>query len=527
MRSALALLGGATLYGLAFPPFDLSALAWVALVPLLVVIRGRPIGAAFVDGTFAGCATAVVVGASWLVPALARFFASGLPVASLLASAYALLFWGLPFGLFAAGAAMILRARTPGTPFAVAALWVATELLRGRVIAQPWALLGYSQHAHLALIQVAALTGVYGVSFLLALASAAIADGVGLVRDGRRRQAFASLALPLPAILPLWVAGTVVLARGPAGGFAAHRVAIVQTNVEPAREWTRAYTDAQVVAHVRATNLLADARSPALVVWPENAVPRYLEEEPLLAAQLGGLAARLHADLLFGGPRYEAGRTYNSVRLITAAGRNGGAYDKQRLVLFAEHNPFTRDERAAPSENPRQFSAGDAPVILRTFVPLGVSVCHEILFPELVARSVVAGAALLVNVSNDGWLDGGQGVASRQHFTMAIFRAVETRRYLVRAATTGVSAIVDPFGVVVDSLPPGASGTLRATVAGRVGTTLYVRLGDFFALACVLVAAGVLYRRRSRRPVTAASPYPSLGPRPVVDPAFGRATPPR
>src|SRR5262249_44271923 len=146
---------------------------------------------------------------------------------------------------------------------------------------------------------------------------------------------------------------------------------------------------------------------------------------------------------------------------------------------------------------------GDEAVLLKSFLPLGVSVCHELLFPEVIAASVAEGAALLVNVSNDGWLDGGAGIASRQHFAMAVFRAVETRRYLVRAATTGVSGIVDPYGAVVDALPPGASGTLVASVAGRTAMTPYVRFGDVFALACTLVAAAALYRIASGRRATA------------------------
>src|SRR5437870_103764 len=199
-------------------------------------------------------------------------------------------------------------------------------------------------------------------------------------------------------------------------------------------------------------------------------------------ARLAARAARQRADLLFGAPRSEAGHTYNSVRLITAAGRNGGYYDKQRLVLGAEANPLAA-ATDAPSESARQFSAGSGPGVLQSFVPLGVSICHEVLFPELSARAVGAGAALLVNVSNDGWLDGGSGVASRQHFAMAAFRAVETRRYLVRAATTGVSGVIDPYGRVVASLGPGEAGVVTASAAGRSALTPYARVVASVGLA--------------------------------------------
>src|SRR5207244_5110036 len=130
---------------------------------------------------------------------------------------------------------------------------------------------------------------------------------------------------------------------GPAGGFAAQPVAVVQTGVPPAFHWTRAYAEQQLMAHVRATEALPADGGPALIVWPENALTLYLESEPLLGRQLAALARRRRADLLFGGPRYADGHTFNSAHLLRASGQDGGHYDKQRLVLFAESGP-----RAAP-----------------------------------------------------------------------------------------------------------------------------------------------------------------------------------
>ena len=510
---AAAVLLGATLYGLALPPWNWACLGWVALVPLLLVVRGRSPLWAFGYGALYGYACSCVV-AGWLAQAMSRYFGVGLPLGFLAASGYAVAFWGGAFGLFAAGAAVLSRSGgSLATCASIPALWVATELLRGRVCGQPWGLLGYSQHAHTALIQIAALTAVYGVSFLIAFGNAAIAEAIALAAArARPRQVLATLALPLVLTVPVWAAGALIVQTGPAGGFAARQVALVQTNLPPAFEWTRAYTDREVMAHVQATDRLPPMSRLALIVWPEHAVPRYLEDEPLLAAQLGALAARHHADILFGSPRYEDGRTYNSVRLITAAGHNGGYYDKQRLVLGAEANSFTPSAASGASESPRQFSAGSDPGVIKSFLPLGVSICHEVLFPDLAARAVGAGAALLVNVSNDGWLDRGSGVASRQHFAMAVFRAVETRRYLVRAATTGVSGMIDPYGHVEATLAPGEVGVLTASVAGRGGLTPYVRLGDAFACACLLAAVGALGARRA----AAVRLHPRLAPAPPV-----------
>jgi len=269
-------------------------------------------------------------------------------------------------------------------------------------------------------------------------------------------------------------------------------VAVVQTNLSPARRWTRSYTEAQLLAHLRATDALPPSARPALIVWPENAVPRYLESEPLLAVQLAQLAVRHGADLLFGGPRYEAGKVHNSARLITRAGRNGGHYDKRRLVLFAEEKPFVSAARRAPNDSPEEFSPGLESGVLGSFVPLGVSICHEITHPDLIAQAVWDGAELLVNIANDGWLDAGSEFAGRQHLAMAVFRAVETRRYLIRSATTGTSAVIDPYGRLVASQPPGTAGVLTTRVAGRRTLTPYVRFGDLFAFGCASIAAAAL-----------------------------------
>src|SRR5262249_34798344 len=168
----------------------------------------------------------------------------------------------------------------------------------------------------------------------------------------------------------------------------------------------------------------------------------------------------------------------------------------RHLVLFAEQHPFHAPAAGELDDNPEEFTSGTQPGVLQSFVPLGVSICHEILYPELLRDDVRAGAALLINVSNDGWVDGGYGTAAPQHLAMAIFRAVETHRYLARAATTGISAIIDPYGRVLAQLGAGRSGVVVAPVAGRTGLTPYVCLGDAFAFGCALMAVAVLRSRR-------------------------------
>jgi apolipoprotein N-acyltransferase len=483
MRAAAVVLGG-ILYALALPPFDWAGFGWLTLVPLLWAVRGQSTGSAFRCGVLYGYASGWAV--TWcFAEAAMRYFQMPFPVAVAALAAWYLVVCGLPFGLFAAGSAVILRSRRAGSAMIVIpALWVATEFLRGRVMGQPWGLLGYTQHAEVGLVQIASVTGVYGVSFLVALGNTAVAQL--LAPRPRFRNGLVLAVTSLVAIAALWLGGRLAL-LAPLGGDVAHQVAIVQTNVAPRLQWTRFYTDTQVAAHVAATERLP-LDGPSLIVWPENSVPRYLEQEPLLAVELATLARRHHADLLFGGPRYEDGRTYNAARLITANGRNGGHYDKRRLVLFAEEKPLAFAEHGGVDESPEEFSQGSGSGVLRSFVPIGVSICHEIVHPDLIRDSVRDGAELLVNIANDGWLDGGYQFAGKQHLAMAVFRAVETRRFVVRAATTGTSAVIDPYGRVLAAQAPDTAGVVTAGVKGLRAMTPYVRFGDLFALACTLLA---------------------------------------
>jgi apolipoprotein N-acyltransferase len=482
------------LYALALPPFGLSLLAWGTLVPLLLCTRGRSARAAFAPGAVAGFAMAWAVG-WWLPQAVARYFAAGMIPAVLVSAVYSVAF-ATTFGLFAAGTVVIRQwpHATLGR-LAQAALWVALELVRARVFDAPWELLGYTQAPHTALIQLATLTGTYGISFLVALGNVAIADGlVALLAGQPRRVALTPLRLPAALVALVWAGGMAVTPTQPSATDAKARpVAVVQANMPPAFHWTREFAERQLFAHLHTSEALAE---PALVVWPEDALSLYLESDPFLAAQIADLAERHHADVLFGAPRYENGHIFNSARLITSHGTDGGHYDKQHLVRFAEQGLVADAPTSDPSESPSDFTPGSAPGVLGGFVPLGISICHELLYPEVISASVAAGAELLVNIANDGWLDGGYGVASRQHFGMGVLRAVETRRYLVRAATTGVSGVIDPYGRILGTLAPGTVGTLTAPVVGQQVITPYVRLGDVFAFGCAIAAIGALLASR-------------------------------
>ena len=490
LRIAGVLLGAGA-YALALPPFDQAWLAWVTLVPVLLAARRLRPRQAFGVGALYGFVMAWAV-TWWLSQAIAAYFDASLLFGAAAISAAYVTAVSLNTGAFAAGVALLHRRSLP--PWArvlgTGSLWVATELVRGRLMQDPWALLGYTQAGQHGLIQIATFTGVYGVSFLVALGNAGLAEVLAAREGGRWWQRLLAIRWAVAALPAIWLVGLTHLPAGPGAGPRGPRVAVVQPNVAPAFRWTRPHAERQMAANLRLTRqAIADA--PALVVWPENAVTMQLEQEPLFREHLASLARTSGADLLFGAPRPAGGRVFNSARLLRADG-SGAHYDKRRLVPFAEAPVGGDAGDAGPLERPTAFSAGTVPGVLRSVADLGLSICHEILYPELIGDSVRAGAEVLVNVANDGWLDGGYGVASRQHFAMATFRAVESRRYLVRAATTGISGIVDPYGRVVATTEPGQAAVLTARVEPRRDLTPYARLGDVFAVACALVAVILL-----------------------------------
>jgi len=502
IRTHLVLLVGAALYACALPPFDLAPLGWVALVPLLTLARRTSPSRAALLGAVAGFYTAWTV-TWWLPQAIAAYFDASLLRGVGTISLAFLLASSLAFAAFGWLAAKGESLPAPFRPFMIAASWTLCDLFRARGLDGPWALLGYTQWWVLPIVQVASVTGVHGIGFLVALGNAAVSECCFSPRSAWRAPGVVA-ALGVPAAVAL--AGMLVL-HVPDESSSFLRVAIVQPDVGPAHTWTRRYSEHQLTSTLRRSASLPP-HSVDLVVWPENSVTLYPEHEPYAANLLTRHAEELGADLVFGAPRATGDGVANSARLVRPDGR-WFHYDKQRLVPFAE-TALIGGSDAHAAASPRYFAAGDTPGLLPGRVRMGVSICHELLYPDTIHPAVRAGASLLINIANDGWLDGGYGVASRQHFAMGVLRAVESRRYLVRAAVQGVSGIVAPSGAILVAGDPSSTDILTASVVPRSGETIYVRYGDWFAALCALVVvlvvvAGALPRPRSVR-VSVASP---------------------
>jgi apolipoprotein N-acyltransferase len=491
---------------LCFPKVDLSILAWVALVPLLVALDGKRAGRAYVLAYATGLPFfAGLFAWIWMVPAwnlLDSVLVQGLYLPQYIA------LWGLGLGW--------IRRRTGASPALVApALWVVSEYGRAHAgfLSLPWMFLGHSQHAHPLLTQVSALTGTYGLSFLVVLTNVGIAEAI--MRVSRRRPAgVAWRCVPRSALVPAGVAaalvaatlayGVVVLSQ--ASGPEPLRVAVIQGNVPIRPGNPRAVVDRNA-----ALTLEAARDGPALIVWPESSVPGDVEHHAPLRRAVSQLAVDTGAHLLVGSnesakfsDKQLQGKVYNSLVLFSPAGVIEGVYRKQRLVPFGEYVPLERyvawpaalvgaRGNSMPGEARAALAAG--PVTFRAII------CWEIIFPDYVREVVGRGAQFLVLATNEAWF--GDTAAPHQLLAMTALRAAENRIAIVRAANSGVSALIDPFGRISRRLVNGegrdvfVEGTLGGEIPLVEGTTFYTRYGDLFAFFMIGLV-GVLVVRTWR-----------------------------
>jgi apolipoprotein N-acyltransferase len=484
----------------AFPRTGAWPLAAIALTPLVLAIRGTGAADAFRLGWAAGMVHALTL-VYWLVHTLGTY--GGLPV---WVSVPVLGLLAAYLALYPAAFAAALRGfRVPPAllPLAIPMVWTGLEFVRAHLLTGfPWALLGYAPFRQLHLIQISDIVGVYGVSFHLAALNAAAALGWMAVRKDSwggslvgKRDAGLAAALAIALTLGSLTYGHFRLDRiqAQAEETPTIRVAVVQGNIEQAVKWDPAYQERTVEKYV-ALSLAAMAENPELVVWPETAAPFYfLHNRPMTARVLEGVR-EAGAFFVVGSPSFERAKEgvdlFNSAFLIRPDGRLSGRYDKHHLVPFGEYVPLGEffpflDTLVAQVGNFRSGTKGE--VLHGGGHDLGVLICYEGIFPALARAAAKNRAGLLVNITNDAWY--GRSSAPYQHFSMAVLRAVETRRGLVRAANTGISGFIHPSGQI-----DGTTGLFEDAVAARAlpvmdKITIYTRIGDLFAWLC---AAGTL-----------------------------------
>jgi apolipoprotein N-acyltransferase len=425
--------------------------------------------------------------------------------------------------IFALVVRRIVIAHGPPALMAAPIVWVATELGRTHIFTGfPWVLLGYSQATVLPIAQVASLFGVYGVSMLVASVSAALAiyaagrstgpaEAGHHVRSGgvRLGRVVRAPVAPVVVVVAIVMAVAVWGSRRAAAGEWTHtgeliRVGLVQGNIDQAEKWKPARAAAIFQDYLRMTREAIRAGAE-FIIWPESSTPFLFEDDVFAAAQVRNLAQQARVPILFGSDQFVRGvngaptRYYNSAFLVRPDGTTGGVYRKMHLVPFGEYVPLKHVLFfAAPLvEAVSDFSAGDEAALL----PVGrhlisTAICYEVVYPDLVRRFVVGGSEMLTTITNDAWY--GPASAPYQHFEQASMRAIEEGRYLVRAANTGISGIVDPYGRVVERTAIFQPAVVVGEARFLRTSTFYARHGDVLAYASVLATAALLVVARRR-----------------------------
>ena len=496
---------------MSFPKFGHPASAWIALTPLIIAAASAPtLRRAFFLGLLTG---AVYFWGTlyWLVETMTTFGGLGTPVAVFAASvlvAYLALF---P----AAFAVMFARTRRAfgfAAYFLAPFIWVTTELGRQYLWdGFPWALLGYSQLPTLPVAQAASVVGVYGLSWILAL-SAAAAAAVVIERD-RRRWIFAGSVAAFVACIAAWGAWRLYDSSLTTAGDPV-RVAVVQGNILQ-DDKNAAYTgnlDVAELINKRYLDLTRQAvdSGARFVMWPESSTPFLFERDVLRGGAIRRLAVEAQVTLLIGSDQVEPVKAttaterpqplyYNAAFLVKPNGETGAVYRKMHLVPFGEYVPlksllfFVGPIVEAVSA----FSPGTDPVLLPVDGHMAsTAICYEVIFPSLIRRFVADGSELLTTITNDAWY--GKSSAAYQHWEQAAMRSIEQGRYLARAANTGISGFIDPYGRVLQNSELFEPAVLIADVRFIKERTIYSRTGDLIAWLSLGISAAALFASRRR-----------------------------
>ncbi len=480
---------------LIFPRFNFEVLAWFAFIPLFSAIEATSPQRAALLGFITGMVF-YAWGLSWInntlinygnLPQIVSFMVLGLLAAYL--SLYTALFCYL-----------IRRVckDNRGLFFLFApVLWTALEYIRSThsEYGFSWLGLGYSQFKTLPIIQMAEITGVYGISWLIMLVNV----GLYLAWNSWQKEDSINMSVRFLSVtvlvLALWLGY---------GGLALNRVVngpsltvgLIQGNIEQAMKWNPIYQNG-VMARYRDLTLKAAQSNPQLIVWPEAATPFFYNQDQTGTQFVNDLARQTKTPILFGSPYKESkgGDTihYNSAYLVTETGNTQNRYDKIHLVPFGEFVPFRKllffVEKMV--EIIGNFGRGEEAIVFDVAGhKAGVSICYEMIFPDLIRQAVKNGADFLVNITNDAWF--GKSAASYQHMSMGALRAVENRVPIVRAANTGISGTITADGALQDKTELFVGVAKITTISPRQRElTFYSAYGDVFSWLCLL-ATGLL-----------------------------------
>jgi len=494
---ALAALSG-VLFALAFPNTAIGWLMFIALLPLFVALtRARTARGAFFLGWLSQTIAWLIM-VPWVVRVMSHY--GGLPyITGVLLFVAMCAYLGMYGGLFA----LLFYRIAPSTRFRrwllVPLAWAVVEYLRTYLFSGfPWSLIAASIVDYAPFVQFDRVAGPYALGILILLPSTLIAWLI-VARPKGMRSLFPIAAVVI--ITFVWWATGLVAAKmlvRPTGTPMA-RAALLQPNISQEMRWDN---DNLILIFRRMMAMTEEATSHnvQVVIWPESTVPLSYATTDFYRQAIESLSRTRSVDVILGSVADEPeqpNKLWNAAFLVSG-GRTIGHYDKIRLVPFGEYVPLREmlsfAHALVHAVGQFEFGTKDTPLVGRFFY--GPAICYEVVFPQIPRTQVVHGANVLVTITNDAWYDGTS--APRQHLNMARLRAVETDRYLLRAGTTGISAVIDPAGQIVQQMEMGKQGIIYAEFQPRTSTTPYVRFGDWFAwVAMAFVILGMVRRIQS------------------------------
>jgi len=488
-----AALSGAAMV-LIFPRAGMDYLAWVCLVPIIVSILCRTQHHVMMQGIVAG--TIYHIGlVYWVVVSMNTYGGVPKPLAVVLLvvlSSFLSMFVALPLWCSMFTWKRLGIRCTLTLPIC----WVASEYVKSWILTGfPWELLGYSQFQNLRLIQIADITGIYGVSFVLLSVNCAIATIVHALIVRRRFTVLEPCcALVLIAVCLFYGHTRVQNFRDPPGP--QFTTLLVQPNIPQDLKWDPEYLNETMQRLFHLSTAQAPDKTD-IIIWPESATPFFFQSDGGYKENIFRTLRHSGSWLLFGSPSYtQLGNRsvfHNSAFLLRPDGSEAGKYDKLHLVPWGEYVPL---QSLFPFINRLVTGIGDfspgADMRLLPFrdTALATLICYEIIFPNLTRQFVRLGGNYIVNITNDAWF--GRTCAPYQLLSMAVLRAVENKRFLMRAANTGISAVIAPTGEILAQTDLFTEAALPAKITVLNQLTVYCRIGDMFARLCLLATTIIL-----------------------------------
>ena len=495
-RYAASIVTGLLLFA-CFPLINWTVLVWVACLPLLMaLVAERRWGRGFWLGYLAG---AVFLSGScyWFVSVM-QGYGNLSPALAVGVLVLFVIVFSTFYGVFGLVEALVARRNVNAALFLSPFLWVSLELARTYLITGfPWNLLGYAVRP-VGLEQVASVAAVYGLSFLAVATSSLVVWA--LLEPGRR---VCRLALAIWVVL--LVGGNWLLKPPPPRpepniallvqpdiplGAAAMEQWVPWTNPAPLENLVKESVEA-------ARESSAKPSVPPLLIWPESSAPFLYGRDPVFRGAIESMAKQAHAYVISGTVTFAGkgnSQPQNAAVLLAPNGQLLLHYVKIHLVPFGEYVPWWAfpGKIGKVTAQVGDFVPGKAVQVARTPEGvIGIFICYEAIFPQLVRKFAADGAGVLVNISDDGWY--GDSSAPFQHFEMARFRAIENGRFILRGTNNGITAIIDPYGRVRKEVPRNQKGILTGHFRYLSKKTFYTKYGDVFAWSCVAVAAGMIF----------------------------------